>query len=335
MINILCLHSSTSLASYRYRVEQFMSFWKEYGIEVDLVSLSGKGYPEKLKLALSAARYDYVWLQKKVLSPIFINIIASRSRLVFDYDDAIYSAGSHTSGYVKPSHAGSNQTIRRLQHVLKRSVLVFAGSTELVEYSRRFNPSGVHLVPTALGMPEWNPKPRNPADPVTIGWIGITSNIPYLDLVDEAASRIQVLYPNVVFSLMSGEPAEGLKTRWTFVPWSKETEQSWLQSIDIGIMPLTDDEWSRGKCAFKLLQYMSYAKPVVASPVGANLDAVIQGKSGYLASTAEEWFDAFESLITNPEMRHIMGEESLTLFQGDYERKIVQGKIAGLLHGRC
>ena len=335
MLRILCLHSSSDLASYRYRIEQFLPFWREYGIEMHLEQISGKNYLEKLKLAFNSREYDYVILQKKVLSPLFINIIASRSRLVFDFDDAIYSAGSHTSGYVKPSHAGSKQTVRRLRHVLKKSSLVFAGSTELAEYSRRFSPSGVHLVPTALSMPEWSPEPRDPAAPVKIGWIGITSNIPYLALVDEAAVRIQERYPDVVFSLMSGAPAEGLKTRWKFVPWSKETEQQWLQSIDIGIMPLTDDEWSRGKCAFKLLQYMSYGKPVIASPVGANLDAVIQGKSGYLASTAAEWFGAFESLIKDSELRRTMGEASLTLFQGEYERKIVQGRIAGILHGRC
>ena len=334
MLRIICLHSSSDLASYRYRIEQFMPFWREYGIEMHLEQISGKNYLEKLKLAFNSREFDYVILQKKVLSPLFINIIASRSRLVFDYDDAIYSAGSHTSGYVKPSHAGSGQTIRRLQHVLKKSSLVFAGSTELAEYSRRFNPSGVHLIPTALGIPAWSPGPRDPAAPVTIGWIGITSNIPYLALVDEAARRIQERYPEVVFSLMSGAPAEGLTARWTFVPWSRETEQQWLQSIDIGIMPLTDDEWSRGKCAFKLLQYMSYAKPVIASPVGANLDAVIQGKGGYLASSAAEWFAAFESLIKDPGLRRTMGEESLKLFLGEYERKIVQGKIAGILNGR-
>ncbi len=334
MIKILCLHSSTSLASYRYRVEQFMPFWKEYGIQVDLVSLSGKGYPDKLKLALSAARYDYVWLQKKVLSPIFINIIASRSRLIYDFDDAIYSTGSHTSGYVNPSHAGSRQTVSRLHHVLKKSFLVFAGSPELVAYSRQFNASDVQLVPTALEMPVWNPYLRNPVDPVTVGWIGITSNMPYLELVDEAVKQVQVRHPDVVFSLMSGEPEAGLKARWEFVPWSRETEQTWLQSIDIGIMPLTDEEWSRGKCAFKLLQYMSYAKPVIASPVGANIDAVIQAKSGYLAATSAEWYEAIESLITKPELRQRMGEEGLKLFQEQYERSIVQSKIARILHDR-
>ncbi|HWR00318.1 MAG TPA: glycosyltransferase [Chlorobaculum sp.] len=311
-----------------------MPFWNEYGIQVDLVSLSGKGYPEKLKLAFSASRYDYVWLQKKVLSPIFINIIASRSKLVYDYDDAIYSSGSHTSGHVKPSHAGSRQTVSRLHHVLKKSFLVFAGSPELVAYSRQFDASDVHLVPTALEMPVWNPQFRDPLAPVKVGWIGVSSNMLYLDLVDEAVKKVQQRYPDVVFSLMSGEPPAGLNASWEFVRWSKETEKQWLQSIDIGIMPLTDDRWSRGKCAFKLLQYMSYGKPVIASAVGANLDVVKQGKCGYLVSTSEEWLRAFESLITNPELRRSMGEEGLKLFQGQYERSIVQAKIAGILHDR-
>lgn len=125
---------------------------------------------------------------------------------------------------------------------------------------------------------------------------------------------------------------EGLKTRWEFVQWSKEAEENWLHSVDIGLMPLEDDEWSRGKCAFKLLQYMAHGKPVVASAVGANLNAVIHGTSGFLAPSVPEWAQALETLVSNPDKRRAMGKESLKHFLSTYERQQVQEKMATLLH---
>jgi glycosyltransferase involved in cell wall biosynthesis len=334
LIKILCLHIAEDQASYRYRVEQFLPYWNEYGIEVDPTSITGKNYFEKLKLALTCKKYDYVWLQRKPLSGFFVALIANRSRLLYDFDDALYARESYLDGSPKkPTQPGSKQTLSRINTVLSRSVLVFAGSDALVNYARQFNSEGTFLVPTAFSMvSSLQPEGFRSSGAVTIGWIGHNLNLFFLSLIDEAAFAIQKSHPEVRFSVMCGKPPEGLKTRWEFVQWSKEAEAAWLNSIDIGLMPLVDDEWSRGKCAFKLLQYMAYGKPVVASSVGANRSVVKHGISGYLASSTAEWHAAFESLIASPTLRRTMGEESLRHFLATYERRKVQELMAELLH---
>ncbi|ACF42713.1 glycosyl transferase [Pelodictyon phaeoclathratiforme BU-1] len=333
-LKILCLHVAEDQASYRYRVEQFLPFWEEYGIEMHTVRITGKSYPEKLRLALGSKKYDYVWLQRKLLALFFITLIARRSRLLYDYDDALYARESYIDGLPKkPTKPGSKQSISRLNSLLKRTSMVFAGSDALVNYARQFNPDGTFLVPTAFSkVPELPVRVSCSDDRVTFGWIGNNLNLFFLSLIDDAASSLQARYPAVRFSVMSGKPPEGLKTCWNFVSWSKEAEVEWLESIDIGMMPLVDDEWSRGKCAFKLLQYMAHGKPVIASAVGANRAAVIDGVSGYLASSSAEWLAAFESLVTSPDRRRAMGKESCKHFLQTYERQKVQEQMADLLH---
>lgn len=331
MIRILCLHIAEKQASYRYRVEQFLPYWKEYGIDLHPVSIVGKSYPEKIGLILRSNRYDYVWLQRKPLTAIFTHLISRRSRLLYDYDDALYAVESYRVKAPKPTQPGSKQTVRRLNTVLANSSLVFAGSEELAAYARKFNPGNTFLVPTAYGKVPDPPGSLRTDGPVTIGWIGNVGNLYFLSMIDEATAAIQARFPSVRFSLMSGRSQEGLKTRWELVPWSKEAEDSWLRSIDIGIMPLVDDAWSRGKCAFKLLQYMAYGKPVVASAVGANFQAVLDGVSGFLATTPQQWMEALEKLVTQPELRAGMGTESLRHFLATFERQKVQEQMASIL----
>lgn len=332
MIRILCLHIAENQASYRYRVEQFLPYWKEYGIDMQPLRITSKSYPEKLLIALRSCQYDYVWLQRKPLSALFTSIIARNTRLIYDYDDAFYAVESYLKGKPKPTQPGSKQIIRRLNSILKRSSIVFAGSNALSEYAIRFNPENTFIIPTAYRKLLAPPSPKVTGKQVTIGWIGNTGNLYFLSMIDKAAFSIQSRFPESRFSVMSGKAPEGLKTKWEFVKWSKEGESAWLDSIDIGIMPLEDDAWSRGKCAFKLLQYMAHGKPVVASRVGANIDAVIHGKSGFLATSEAEWEKAFESLVSNPEQRLRMGEESLRHFLSNYEREQVQEKIATIVH---
>jgi len=333
-IKILCLHVAEDQASYRYRVGQFLPYWAEYGIEVHPVCITGKSYFAKLRLALKSKKYDYVWLQRKPLSLFFVALIASRSRLLYDYDDALYARESYIEGLPKkPIQPGSKQSISRLNSLLKRTTLVFAGSDALVNYARQFKFDGTFLVPTAFNKVHALPERDSCAnDRVTFGWIGHNLNLFFLSLIDDAAAALQVRYPTVRFSVMSGKAPQGLKTRWDFVPWSQEAEGEWLNMIDIGMMPLVDDEWSRGKCAFKLLQYMAHGKPVIASAVGANCAAVIDGVSGYLASSTAEWLAAFESLASSPARRRAMGEESRNHFLQGYERQKVQERMAELLH---
>lgn len=295
---------------------------------MEAVCISGKEYINILKYFFRFQQYDFILLQKKILPALFTKRIAKKSRLIYDFDDAIYIKESWDPEAGKPV---SGRTIRKLNGILSRAALVFAGSEELVSYAKQFS-QHVHLVPTALEKQLSEPLALPGSDRVTIGWIGNDVNLFYLSMIDDALFLLQEKYPKLRFAVMCANPPVGLKTRWKFTPWSSAEEKKWLQSIDIGIMPLSDDEWTRGKCAFKLLQYMAVARPVVASDVGANRSTIIDNVNGYLVKNPEEWSGALERLITDARRRLTMGRESFRIFSEAFERSRIQKKIADILH---
>ena len=328
MIKILCLHNAKHRASYRYRVGQFLPYWSDFDIEMQSICISGKHYLNILRCLFIAQKYDYILLQKKIIPRILINIITAQSKLIYDFDDALYTRESRE---LEQKKTPSNSTIKKLNYILKKSALAFAGSPELANYSEIYN-NNVHIIPTGLSQQIAKPIINPESGSITIGWIGNDVNLFYLSIIDDAIFFLQQKYPFVQFSVMCGNPPTTLKAHWHFTRWSSSAEKSWLASLDIGIMPLTDDAWSRGKCAFKLLQYMAYGKPVVASDVGANRTTVSDRQNGYLVRTTEEWISALEKLILDRDMRINMGKESLRIFTGQFERSQIQQKIADILH---
>lgn len=328
MIKVLCFHNATYRASYRYRIGQFLPYWKEYDIDMHTVCISGKHYSNILRYLFKLHQYDYILLQKKIVPRILVKYMAQQSKLVYDFDDALYAK---ESGELKNNRAVSGNTITKLNYILKKSSLVFAGSSDLLRYAETFN-SHTFLIPTGLEKQLLQPIPPPNSDHITIGWIGNDVNLFYLSMIDEATSFLQQKYQQIRFSVMCANPPKNLKTRWDFNKWSTTSEKTWLQSIDIGIMPLTNDPWSRGKCAFKLLQYMACGKPVVASDVGANRTTVSHTINGYLTNSPEEWISAVEQLILDREKRISMGRESLRIFMESFERSRIQQKIAYILH---
>jgi glycosyltransferase involved in cell wall biosynthesis len=327
MVKILCFHNAMHRASYRYRVGQFLPYWTDFNIEMQAVCISGKYYLNILRFLFRFQQYDYILLQKKIVPEILVKIMTLNSKLIYDFDDALYTRESRELLHKKPL---PHRTINKLKYILKKSAIVFAGSPELVTYSKTFN-KNVHLIPTALNRQRSEQPLFLKSGQITIGWIGNDVNLFYLSIIDDATRYLQQKYPHVRFSLLCGNPPKELQTSWHFTRWSSAKEQSWLQSIDIGIMPLTDDPWSRGKCAFKLLQYMAHGKPVVASDVGANKTTVSHGINGYLASTTEEWIAALEQLIVDRQLRSSMGQDSLKIFTEQFERSRIQQKIADIL----
>ncbi len=328
IVKILCFHKAEKRASYRYRVAQFLPHWTNYHINVEPICISGKQFFSIFKFLFILHKYDAVLLQRSILPKVLIKIITRRSKVIFDFDDALYTRESHDINHKKEL---SKHTIKKLNYTLKKSTLIFAGSNDLVDYAKQYN-SSVHLIPTAYGKQIAAPVRPILFGEIKIGWIGNNANLSYLPIIDEATHYLQLKYPAVTFSIMCDRPPEGLKTIWHLTEWSSAAENNWLQSIDIGIMPLSDDRWSRGKCAFKLIQYMAHGKPVVASNVGANKSTVSHTINGYLAGNSEEWISGLEQLILNRDVRINMGMESLNIFTEQFERSYIQLKMANILH---
>jgi glycosyltransferase involved in cell wall biosynthesis len=333
-LRVLVLPTARRRPSYRYRVAQLVPGLERAGIDFVQVDMKGKSLWGQFAVALTARHYDYVWIQKRTLAKPVVALLSLATRIVYDYDDALYARETFRVEALKPSQPGAPRQIARLRFILEKASVVFAGTSELATYARTYN-DHVHVVPTCppeVFLDESPVEfPGRIEGPATIGWIGTEENLFYLRSIDEACHAFQREHPEVCFSLMSSEPPEGLTSSWSFEPWSPEAADRWFRSIDVGIMPLIDDTWSRGKCAFKLLQYMSYGKAVIASAVGSNCEAVEHGVNGYLVSSPEEWQQALVQSAADHEKRDAMGREGRRIILERYDLAGVERTILNAL----
>jgi glycosyltransferase involved in cell wall biosynthesis len=164
-------------------------------------------------------------------------------------------------------------------------------------------------------------------DKVVIGWIGSSSTTPYLSILFPVFRRLCRTYPNVYIKLIGAAPIDIPDVRVKRVDWDIETEVKELHEFDIGIMPLPDDEWTRGKGGYKLLQYMAVGIPFVASPVGINKDLIKDGVNGFLSATEEEWYEKLSLLIENPEIREKMGLRERDFVVKNYSFEVAAPKL--------
>ena len=164
---------------------------------------------------------------------------------------------------------------------------------------------------------------------MTIVWIGLAYNLKYLDVVAPALRRLQERYPVKLRVVCSQPPAlPGVDIE--FRPWTWQREVDDLQDATIGVMPLEDTEWARGKCALKLLQYLAVGLPAVASPVGVNRDILVNGDNGFLASTEEEWYVRLESLCRDPQLRARMGQAGRRTVETRYSLSVWGPRLADM-----
>lgn len=188
--------------------------------------------------------------------------------------------------------------------------LVIAGNAAIAERARTVTRKVV-TIPTCVDTDVYTPAHERPAGPPTLGWIGTSSNLPYLRRLAPVLRAVQQRHDCRLRLIVDESPeiellrGEGVHCDW--IPWSSRREIAELRQLDIGLMPLPDDEWSRHKCGFKLLQYMAVGLPAVASPVGVNREIVVSGQTGFLAATDVEWEAALESLLSDAELRRRLG----------------------------
>jgi glycosyltransferase involved in cell wall biosynthesis len=146
------------------------------------------------------------------------------------------------------------------------------------------------------------------ADTITIGWTGTHSTLKYLEPLIPVMQKLEGKYNHLRFVIIANKKPELPLTGLEFIPWSKENEVKDLLQLDIGIMPLTDDLWARGKCGFKAIQYMALEIPSVASPVGVNTEIIAHNENGFLCESPDEWFQYLSMLIDQPELRVRLGK---------------------------
>jgi glycosyltransferase involved in cell wall biosynthesis len=248
-----------------------------------------------------------VYLQKKLLPSWYLPLLRRVARrIVFDFDDALYASRSK-------ARPDQRRLARRLKAQLDRMLdtvdLAVAGNEILADYARQHRPQVV-VVPTTYLAEGIGPKHHAPGDPTVIGWIGSEGTLVYLEEFIPVLKRLARRFDSrVVFRVISNGrfSVPGLEGFVQNVRWSLEEEARLILSLDIGVMPLLDDDWSRGKCAFKAIQMMTCGLPVVASPVGANNEVIQDGVNGYLAADADTWIGRLTELVESASTREEIG----------------------------
>jgi glycosyltransferase involved in cell wall biosynthesis len=341
----LTKYSSTGPSS-RYRVVQFLPFLTARGIEWDLHALHDDRYLEgrfsgrrasplylarrvasRLGALARARRYDLVFIQKEVF-PHVLDVpewILSRLgvRYVVDIDDAIHLFYDGARGWRRALR-------EKIPRVLAGANAVLAGNRYLEAYAGRYCPHAIHF-PTVVDTDRFRPALERAAHsrPV-VGWIGTPETARYLHALSpalEAASQRTSLALRVVGAgavAVRGVPVEAK-------PWREAEEVDDLQAMDIGVMPLADDEWSKGKCSLKLLQYMSAGVPAVASALGSAPDIVVDGDNGFLARDNDEWRDRIVSLATSESLRRSFAERGRRTVERDYSLAVWGPRFAEVL----
>ncbi len=294
---------------YVYEVDSFLQSqnWQKLsklGGDISTLWMLAAGFVNRLRSLFRVRKFDFIFIHREALpvGPPLIEWLIARvlkRKIIYDFDDAIWLTDkTDESALLRWMKWRS-----KVSSISKWSYKVSCGNSYLSDFARRFNECVV-LNPTTIDL-LYHSKVHQPESKakVVIGWTGSFSTVKYLQLLERVLQRIEDEFTNVeVMVIADRAPNLNLK-RLVFVPWRAETEMDDLNRIDIGVMPLPDDEWSKGKCGFKILQYMALAIPAVASAVGANDTIIQQGESGYLCNNDEEWFQALCHLILDPDKR--------------------------------
>lgn len=303
--------------SFRHRMAPVAAELERRGWRCELVELRGGRYFRRLADradVLGAA--DLVVLAKINLGFGEERLLARLAdRVAFDLDDATYLRQRKTLG--APPEVSCIR-LARFSRTVGICHLVTAGNQRLAHVAGRFT-RHVEIVPTTVEIGERPPAP--PRDGRTLVWIGLDRNLVYLELVRPALARLARRFPDLRLRIVCDTWPDWDDVPIERVEWSEAVEENALRTADVGLMPLTDDPWTRGKCSFKLLQYMAAGLPTVASPVGTNRDVVRDGESGLLARTEDEWHEALRRLLESAELRAVMGRAGFEHARRHYARR--------------
>ncbi len=335
-------------ASSRLRSLQYLPYVEAKGWQVDISPLfsdhyiqalySGrprlltvlKGYWHRFNALLRLKSYDLIWIEYEIFP--FMPALAERLLVkagvpyIVDYDDALFHRYDKHRLWLVRTLLG-----RKIDTVMRQATLVVAGNEYLAERARLAGADRVEIIPTVVNLDRYSLLPRHASNTLVVGWIGSPSTSHYLLDLEPVFESLKKARFNVRFVAIGANQSDfsgNLIESW---PWSEETEVQSIQKFDIGIMPLSDTPWERGKCGYKLIQYMACGLPVVASPVGVNHKIVKYGENGYLADTLDEWQSALGILLNNPVKGKQMGEKGRELVEAEYSLEVQAPRLKRLM----
>jgi glycosyltransferase involved in cell wall biosynthesis len=274
--------------------------------------------PGRIGLLHDAGRHDLVLLQKKLFPGAYIRLLRrANPRLLFDVDDAIMF---HELERGEPV---TGRFFQRYSTTAAAACMVIAGNRYVAEFARAARPSGgqadIAILPTPIDTNHLTAKPAHDAgDGFVVGWIGTKGNLYQLSPLADALREVQAQVPGFRLRVIADAAPELAGIIVESQPWRYATEAADLHGFDVGIMPLADTLWNRGKGGFKLLQYMAAGLPAVASPVGINTDIVRPGDNGFLAADPAAWREALLALAGDGQLRRRVGAAARRTVEGGY-----------------
>jgi len=311
-MKVAFLIHSLEAPSCRYRVLQYLPYLRQQGIDLSIY-LFRRPLLDKLKFYNSLAQYDIIVIQRKLFSPADFWYIRRRTkRIVYDFDDAIM--------YRSPRYKTPYSFSRRVKFafMMRRVDEVIAGNQFLKSQVLPFN-SKVVVLPTSIDLSQYTlRKEDDHPGPITIGWFGSRSSLRFLRNLIPAFENTFKKHSNIQLKIVCSEFLDSQTIPVIKKKWSLSEEVQDIQSFDIGVMPLSDDLWSRGKCGLKILQYNSVGIPAVCTPVGINREIIQDGVNGFWAQNEAEWEDRLSTLIDEKERRKEMGREGRKIIEQYY-----------------
>ncbi len=287
-------------------------------------------YLKRLSALVHSARYDLLWVEKELFPwiPAWFETLLHLLRIpyIVDYDDAVFHRyDMHPSAFVRALLG------RKIDRVMRHAVLVIAGNDYLAERAKKAGARRVETLPSVVDVPRYMLKQQDADSPFRIGWIGSPVTASYLDVIGNALTILSLEAKIHIVLIGAGNinPFPELPT--TRLDWNEDQELSIGETFDVGVMPLVDGPFERGKCGYKLVQYMAGGLPVIASPVGINNQIITPGINGYLAASTDEWLESLRRLINDRELRFKMGQMGRRRAEQMYNLRITAPKLLEML----
>ncbi|MHC4109711.1 MAG: glycosyltransferase family 4 protein [Planctomycetota bacterium] len=329
-ITLAALTAGKNIPSSRFRMRQYIDRLAEHGVIVtEHMPFSEKTYyfpgpfkaVTRLPALFQSRDADMVWIGKGFVEGYETFERFLKRPRILDVDDAVWLR--------RPFGRFTMPDIARAMDA------VIAGNSYLAEYFSKYCKE-VHIVPTAIDLDRYTLRPEStheqPAKFV-IGWTGSSCNFKYLDTIESVLNRFIQEHDRAELILIADRPWEYRllpPDKVRFTPWSVEEEVSVLHSMSVGLMPLADDKWSWGKCAFKMLQYMGVGLPVIVSPVGMNRDVLQKADIGFAASSPDQWHEALMSLYEDWSLGVKLGLEGRKVVEQFYSADVVARELADI-----
>lgn len=339
-------------ASSRLRFLQYLPWLEQRGVQATVQALLSdemlqtryqrgtygllpliKAYVSRWRALLSRRQFDVLWIEKEALPwmPLWLEHLLLRGvPYVLDFDDAVF----HT--YDQHRHAWVRRLYgQRLDGLMAQATLVVGGNKYLARRAQDAGARWVEVLPTVIDLNRY-PAPvhandlTNPHGVPCIVWIGSPTTTHYLKMLQEPFQDLARSQP-FVLRVVGGEAVDLPGVQVEVVPWSETSEVASISACDVGIMPLLDSHWERGKCGYKLIQYMACGLPVVASPVGVNGEIVLGGKNGFLADAGSEWVETLGKLLSDAALRQQMGRAGRQRVEAEYCIQKTAPRLVGWL----